>query len=1157
MQADTESATSSFVRPIADRLLVPLAVAVVSLCGSGSCTRPASAKSQRSGDKSMIDEDKPTDWLCLAEFLDSDASAHEFSDNEDNDEVDDNQRNHHKELLRVVCHIVHCIGIVFGCVGQKDVTSFESSDFYGTENGPLLPLVVSRVLNHVADTLLVEFENEDAETEEGGVWSRDYPFGTGGIGALLDSALYKAYKCLHGFTLSGSSEQYSAKEHVSIATGEVEIKSHAPESHQAAAQLYRCIFRRKKTPPKAALEAVSSALPPLRESDKSRKIRQFIFSSDPKLFSIDDIVSTVTKASNWERQFEIIQEWEQADSFQSGETPENEPVGGSNDDEEVTRMRKGIFAHLSQGDLPIFSNESGSKDDDRVSAIRFEKELTKKFNAILNTLCFAETFSIRGWFRASQCLLGMQEVVSDRLGVCKGYSRSNNFKIPEERPPTLSRFAVAPLKARQEQASQAKELGWIQFLGDDLSLYVKHQWASFDSLMLLSKELLDLDDVAPAAVQPGDDIAAFMLQIKNEISVMQKKGRLADWQQAWGGMFVSALKKMAIRCMCVAVFIFHERASVIKKEDQSLLPEILESLGTVLYASMMGSQNYGYPMHTMELHRKRQISIASRVCFQSAIDVAQANSKDKKAETWDLLFMIGKCHEKIAGTFKLETYSARDPKDEAFAPRQFELKMTLALRSYRDALDEKPESDNGEAGGSSHGATEVVYRLHASRLKCLLLAGSATEQERDVAEEEALRLTELYWYSPPGNLDTLEGAPVRDRVWDVLTDIVSALVKCRLEHSFFHRSVYRHAQALMWAPVLCDPVAGRAEGSKSTVPATKSYKVRGLNHATNSATSALSVLSTLFEKKRSQLCAVWVTTAYPPTSFETVNNSVRKYDSIRGKYIAAYIESLRLCGNRSELETLLRWISSSKRDLPSLFCTSALAGGGRPDKSHTNDSLLIKSRSLSSFHLLTGLKRRANSAMAFVLKEELLSKESTVRYPENHLRLAYACFLRLNCTVKQLKKTRAWKHEPGGVSEAEALTQAYLKLGHTKNIVADPNDWSGGGQKAAVLEAALQKCKELFPSVSGAFYSKKAIQKSKSQGDSECKDGSERATPAQLSGTKRSFEVEVPEGLGEGETFTTTIGAGGNNKKKVKLTVPAGKPRMLRFSIDLSTQATD
>lgn len=187
--------------------------------------------------------------------------------------------------------------------------------------------------------------------------------------------------------------------------------------------------------------------------------------------------------------------------------------------------------------------------------------------------------------------------------------------------------------------------------------------------------------------------------------------------------------------------------------------------------------------------------------------------------------------------------------------RMFEQHMEKALDNYQAALAEKPE-ETGEFGGSSHGVTEILYRLHATRLKCLLLGVDTHENERDISELEALRLTEKHWYSPPGDNDASESVSVRDRVWNVLSDVVSALAQCRLDKHFFHRSVYRHAQALMWAPVLLDPIGGRIEGSKGTVPATKSYHLRGLNHATNAATSALAVMSSLFEKKRSVMMLV-------------------------------------------------------------------------------------------------------------------------------------------------------------------------------------------------------------------------------------------------------------------------------------------------------------
>lgn len=176
--------------------------------------------------------------------------------------------------------------------------------------------------------------------------------------------------------------------------------------------------------------------------------------------------------------------------------------------------------------------------------------------------------------------------------------------------------------------------------------------------------------------------------------------------------------------------------------------------------------------------------------------------------------------------------------------------MKKALDAYQDALNEKPEVDHCEAGGSSHGETEILYRLHASRLKCLLLAAEASEDERVQAEEEALRLTEIHWFLPPSNPYPLPTSNVRDRIWAVLADVCTALAKCRLSHPFFHRSVYRHAQALMWAPYFSDPVSGRLSG---TVPATRSCQIRGLNHATNAAKSALAIMTSLFEKKR------WVT----------------------------------------------------------------------------------------------------------------------------------------------------------------------------------------------------------------------------------------------------------------------------------------------------------
>ena len=182
--------------------------------------------------------------------------------------------------------------------------------------------------------------------------------------------------------------------------------------------------------------------------------------------------------------------------------------------------------------------------------------------------------------------------------------------------------------------------------------------------------------------------------------------------------------------------------------------------------------------------------------------------------------------------------------------------MEIAFQNYSKSLKEAKaiESDGGlrveQQGGSAHGSSEVEYRIHASRLKCLIAAVSRYQDEIQFAEAEALRLTERHWFKEPSADQPLKDVNTRDRVWNVVTDIVTAMAQCRLDHQFFHRSVYRHAQALMWAPVLCDPIEGRADGSLGTVPATRSYRLRGMNHSTNAASSAVVIMSSLFDKKR-------------------------------------------------------------------------------------------------------------------------------------------------------------------------------------------------------------------------------------------------------------------------------------------------------------------
>lgn len=246
---------------------------------------------------------------------------------------------------------------------------------------------------------------------------------------------------------------------------------------------------------------------------------------------------------------------------------------------------------------------------------------------------------------------------------------------------------------------------------------------------------------------------------------------------------------------------------------------------------------------------------------------------------------------------------------------------------------------------------------------------------------------------------------------------------------------------------------------------------------------------------RPQICAVWVTnTNIGQSPFELLNAPIRKYDSLRGKYISAYIDTLRLCNRRSKLETLLQTLGSAPRDLPSLFQSSAMAQGGPPEFQHTKESLLIKGRSLMSSGFLRNLKREANSALASITLHDLSSEDT--KGQQDALKAAYACFLRLNCTIDELRRTRAWKFGQSSLPEVDALCQAYLARGEdNKKVQTESSNWIGGGQKNAVLKAAIEKCQELFPQMSKELYGKR---KARSTGRSKAKAAdSAPTTPAE------------------------------------------------------------
>lgn len=482
--------------------------------------------------------------------------------------------------------------------------------------------------------------------------------------------------------------------------------------------------------------------------------------------------------------------------------------------------------------------------------------------------------------------------------------------------------------------------------------------------------------------------------------------------------------------------------------------------------------------------------------------------------------------------------------------RRYEINTTKALESYALSLKEAKEVEaegtvlSNQNGGSDHGSTEALYRLHASRFKCLIEAVRQKDDVREEAECEALRITEKHWYTQG------KGEPMgttRERIWNVLKDVVSALVQCPKEHSYFHRSVYRHAQALLWSAILLDPSKGMNPGTITSLPQSGIVGLEGLDSTKTIAVSAAKVISSLFDKKRGQLCAVWVSAA-AATPFQTVNNTSRKYDAVRGKYISGYLETLKIANQRNDVENFIRWTSSCNRDYPSVFGMSRKKSEKEP--SHTTDCLLAGSNVIAALYFLNSTKRLANVTLARIILNEMGDfSASTQKTKELFLKSAYGCFLRLNCEPEDFIESKWWRYRRSAFSVkpiADLLVHTYKLVCHSDERQSSPAIWGANIVRPETLQDALAKCKELFPSITGTAALRKISKKPKRKDQLPVDTNT-----ASKDNDKRMFEVPVPSGVGAGGKFETTVVIEGITKT-VRLTVPPSVPKTMRFVLSVS-----
>lgn len=333
---------------------------------------------------------------------------------------------------------------------------------------------------------------------------------------------------------------------------------------------------------------------------------------------------------------------------------------------------------------------------------------------------------------------------------------------------------------------------------------MQHPWSSTQALQACAEQI-----GATLASSTHDRDNTEGVNYWKKIQAHYEQGNKAKWMTNWAGIFVSALRTLRMRALMVA-----RHLSLLDISGrQSLHPsEVSEDIGTageargsslrtsslktfilhlhllLVYSELMNTFTYGFPIRRMTLHEKRGIGKLSAFFFNEAIDLSEDESFAEKSSTvkFEVRFMVGKSLEKIASTLQDESYLLCNASQGA-TTRKYEAYMAEAISSYSKALAEAPKASDKavkqiDVGGSSHGSLEVLYRLHATRLKVITTAVLRSKEECSIAENEGVRLTSTAWFNSLNKPNA--SASLRNQVWSLLADCCDGRFAGRVSFNF-------------------------------------------------------------------------------------------------------------------------------------------------------------------------------------------------------------------------------------------------------------------------------------------------------------------------------------------------------------------------------------
>ena len=202
---------------------------------------------------------------------------------------------------------------------------------------------------------------------------------------------------------------------------------------------------------------------------------------------------------------------------------------------------------------------------------------------------------------------------------------------------------------------------------------------------------------------------------------------------------------------------------------------------------------------------------------------------------------------------------------------------------------------------------------------------------------------------------------------------------------------------------------------------------------------------------------MWVTTSAAPSPFEVINDSFRKYDALRMKYILAFVDCMRVCKQVHSIETLLNWTSSSEQDLPGFYEASASLRGLDPGK-HTKQSYL------STRGLIAQVKRIASNALAEIILSDLAEmKRSGIGNDgraklNSHFQLSYRLFLFLNSSCKEVVESVRVKNR---LAVVDAFGKCFLAIRSGYRISSIDFEEIDSETMLSILEGASTEAKNV------------------------------------------------------------------------------------------------